>query len=33
VLDDEKEMLKKVWEIRKQLSEERWIIKTKGESP
>jgi hypothetical protein len=26
-------MLKKVWETRKQLSEERWILKTKEESP
>jgi hypothetical protein len=33
VPDDEKEMLKKVWETRKQLSEERWILKTKAESP
>jgi hypothetical protein len=33
VYEDEQEMLKKVWEIRKQLSEERWILKTKEESP
>ena len=33
VYDDEQEMLKKVWETRKQLSEERWILKTKEESP
>ena len=29
----EQEMLKKVWETRKQLSEERWILKTKEDSP
>ena len=29
VYEDEQEMLKKVWETRKQLSEERWILKTK----
>ena len=33
VFDYEQEMLKKVWETRKQLSEERWILKTKEESP
>ena len=33
VYDDEQEMLKKLWETRKQLSEERWILKTKEESP
>ena len=33
VFDDEQEMLKKVWETRKQLSEERWILKTKEDSP
>ena len=33
VFDDEQEMLKKVWERRKQLSEERWNIKTEQESP
>ncbi len=33
VYDDEQEMLKKVWETRKQLSEERWILKTKEDSP
>ena len=33
VYDDEQEMLKKVWETRKKLSEERWILKTKEESP
>jgi hypothetical protein len=26
-------MLKEVWELRKQLSEERWILKIKEESP
>ena len=31
VYEDEQEMLKKVWETRKQLSEERWILKTKEE--
>ena len=33
VYEDEQEMLKKVWETRKQLSEERWILKTEEESP
>jgi len=33
VYDDEQEMLKKVWETRKKLSEERWILKTEEESP
>ena len=33
VFDYEQEMLKKVWETRKQLSEERWILKTKEDSP
>ena len=33
VFDEEQGMLKKVWETRKQLSEERWIIKTKEDSP
>ena len=33
VYDDEQEMLKKVWETRKQFSEERWILKTKEDSP
>ena len=33
VFDEEQGMLKKVWETRKQLSEERWILKTKEESP
>jgi len=32
VYEDEQKMLKKVWEVRKQLSEERWILKTKEES-
>ena len=32
VYEDEQEMLKKVWETRKQLSEERWILKTKEDS-
>ena len=29
VCDDAQEMLKKVWDTRKKLSEERWILKTK----
>ena len=33
VYDDEQEMLKNVWETRKQLSDERWILRTKEESP
>tara|TARA_B100001173_G_C15757304_1_gene449406 strand:+ start:131 stop:451 length:321 start_codon:yes stop_codon:yes gene_type:complete len=33
VYDDEQEMLKNVWETRKQLSDERWIMRTKEESP
>jgi hypothetical protein len=33
VYDYEQEMLKKVWETRKKLSEERWILKTEEESP
>ena len=33
VYEDEQEMLKKVCETRKQLSEETWILKTKEESP
>ena len=33
VFDEEQEMLKKVWEMRKQLSEEKWNLKTKEESP
>ena len=33
VYDDEQEMLKKVWETRKQLSEERWILKLKKNHP
>jgi hypothetical protein len=33
VYEDEQEMLKKVWETRKKLSEERWILKTKEKSP
>ena len=32
VYDDEQEMLKNVWETRKQLSDERWIMRTKEES-
>ena len=28
VFDEEQEMLKKVWEMRKQLSEEKWNLKT-----
>ena len=33
VFDEEQEMLKKVWEMRKQLSEEKWTLKSKEESP
>ena len=33
VYDDEQGMLKNVWETRKQLSDERWILRTKEESP
>ena len=33
VFDEEQEMLKNVWELRKQLSEEKWSLKTKEESP
>ena len=33
VYDDEQEMLKNVWETIKQLSDERWILRTKEESP
>ena len=33
VYEDEQEMLKNVWETRKQLSDERWILRTKEESP
>ena len=33
VFDDEQLMLKNVWETRKQLSEERWILRTKEETP
>ena len=33
VFDEEQEMLKNVWELRKQLSEEKWNLKTKEESP
>ena len=33
VYDDEQEILKNVWETRKQLSDERWIMRTKEESP
>ena len=33
MFDEEQEMLKNVWELRKQLSEEKWNLKTKEESP
>ena len=33
VFDDEQLMLKKVWELRKRLSEDRWTLETKEESP
>ena len=32
VYDDEQEMLKKILETREQLSEERWILKTRGKN-
>ena len=32
VFDKEQEMLKNVWELRKQLSEEKWNLKTKEDS-
>ena len=33
IFDGEQKMLKKVWEITKQLSEEKWDLKTKEKSP
>ena len=33
VFDDEQEKLKQVLETRKQLSEEKWVLKTEEESP
>ena len=33
VFDDEQLMLKEVWKTKKQLSEERWTLETKEESP
>ena len=33
LFDDEQLMLKEVWELRKRLSEERWTLGTKEESP
>jgi hypothetical protein len=30
--DDEQEMLKKVLKLREQLSEERWMLKTRGQN-
>ena len=33
VFDNEQLMLKKVWEVRKRLSENRWTLETKEESP
>ena len=32
VYEDEQEMLKKVFKMRKQLSEERWMLKTRGQN-
>ena len=32
VFNEEQEMLKKVWELRKQLSDEKWNLQTKQES-
>ena len=33
VFDEDQEMLKKVWETRKRLSEERWTLETKEDFP
>ena len=33
VFDDDQVMLKEVWELRKRLSEDRWTLETKEESP
>ena len=33
VFNEEQEMLKNVWELRKQLSEEKWKLQNKEESP
>ena len=33
MFDDEQLMLKKVWELSKRLSEDRWTVETKEESP
>ena len=33
VFDDDQVMLKEVWETRKRLSEDRWTLETKEESP
>ena len=30
--DDEQEMLKKVFKMREQLTEERWMLKTRGQN-
>ena len=33
VFDDDQVMLKEVWELRKRLSEDRWTLETKEDSP
>ena len=33
VFDNDQVMLKEVWELRKRLSEDRWTLETKEESP
>ena len=33
VFEDEQVMLKEVWELRKRLSEDRWTLETKEDSP
>ena len=33
MFDNDQVMLKEVWELRKRLSEDRWALETKEESP
>jgi uncharacterized protein (DUF934 family) len=33
VFDNDQVMLKEVWELRKRLSEDRWTLETKEDSP
>ena len=33
MFDNDQVMLKEVWELRKRLSEDRWTLETKEESP